>query len=194
MKRVTCIILLLAVVMTAVGCGGAPSPVEPEITPVLEDAPATPDVVPAIPETPEEPVEEPMVGMPNPMVQYEDMEALQQEIGTFVTIPDQSADAEYFMISGELAHITFTYEGLPYVLRLKKTDAFEDISGVYGDMTVTSEQAWGDVNYQLRYIEGEIGLSQWYDEAAGYSYSIFMESSAGEEALIAITQSIIPVG
>ena len=87
-----------------------------------------------------EAVSEEMVGMPNPLVEVENADAFEKELGIVFNkeyLPDPS-ESKYVIISKEMAQITYAVENVngdeaEVTLRATKSAEPEDISGVYDD-------------------------------------------------------------
>lgn len=195
MKKPLLILTAALLALAAFGCAKQPAQEAPALTtPVVVNTTPEPSPEPApTPENDPEP-EEPLVGVPNPMEEYATLEELQDKIGMLIHIPYSAADPEYYLIAGELADVRYYYEAQPYQLRLKKTEALEDISGVYAEWDSVDTLTWEELEYSVSLSSDGTGLSQWYDAAAGYSYCIYMPENATKEALRDMTQSIVPVG
>lgn len=103
------------------------------------------------------------IGMPNPMTQYESLEALNQACGTTLCGPGVQGvtDEAFFSIDcGEyvVAEYDFSVNGRAYTLRTAST--LEDISGYYidGDTAFASEEGLGDI----RVVKADgVRLAQW---------------------------------
>lgn len=93
-------------------------------------------------------------------------EAELESLGYAISLPDDSADMQYSMIdtSGDvpLAQVDFSYQTERYTLRALKSDAAEDISGLYADWAQVLEWQAGQLSVQLNETEGT-GWIGWYD-------------------------------
>lgn len=82
----------------------------------------------------QEPAEEPSIGMPNPMVEYNSLEEINEKVGVKLVKPGVMgvADEKFFVISDTIAQYDFNVNGISYTARASK-DTAEDISGIYVD-------------------------------------------------------------
>lgn len=134
--------------------------------------------------------------MPNPWTQSS-AEEMASKLGTPVLLPEGAQNIVYRALSSEgLYEIDFDYNGLRYTYRLKKTDALEDISGLYYDWTVQQEEAIQGFPGMSSRMLGEqetVDLVSWYETGFGVTHSL---STAAADLdgfdILAITQMLIP--
>lgn len=71
-------------------------------------------------------------GMPNPMVEYESLDAINKKVGCNLIQPGVMGitDEKYYVIADTLAQYNFSLNGYDFTFRASK-DMNEDISGVY---------------------------------------------------------------
>lgn len=130
----------------------------------------------------------------NPMVELTPQE-LEEALGLALLPPDGASDTMYYLIDGTVGEVQFKYgtNGEEYSYRAQKTDAFQDISGVYFTSAAIVDAELDPLppaTICLDESEG-FGAVTWY--ADGYSYSIYMGEGATDNALISIYQLISPV-
>lgn len=135
--------------------------------------------------------------MVNPMQEVTDEDVI-REYSYGLTLPEGVDQAETWLISGELLERRFQTDGVEYTARVQKTAAYEDISGMYYEWTVSQEEPYnnGCVGDSMRYIgeEGYIDLYTWYDPSTGASYSLSAEAQDLEGFdLFAIVQQVYPL-
>lgn len=135
-----------------------------------------------------------IIGLPNPMREVQNEQAIEQETGVFVILPDDAADMRYFVYDGGLAEVQFTWRGIACLARSMKTDAVEDISGDYNTFAVETTLQGVDFPFTLRYNEGGRGLATWYNDFLGTSHAATLESDASEELLKELFEGCIPRG
>ena len=71
------------------------------------------------------------VGMPNPWTETT-AEGVMEALGLELGVPEGATDVAWRMLEeAQLAEMTFTWYEQDYTARVKPTDAFEDISGLY---------------------------------------------------------------
>jgi hypothetical protein len=117
-----------------------------------------------------------------------------QTLGITMNLPEDAEDAKYSIIDvneGEpIAQAQFKLDGLSYTYRIRSSPEMEDISGAYYD--------WESVkNIEVYYCEGELcynegreGVCLWYDAATGLMYSLFTDTGATEETLLALANDL----
>lgn len=179
MKKILIVTLAAMIAVALIACSA------PQQAATTEE-PAAPAA-----EAEEEASEEP-VGMPNPIEEVESGDVILERLEIFITVPEGATDVQYSIIAERTAQVDFKLDGIAYNHRIQKTAALEDISGVYAEFETEKDMEWVDYPYHIRYNEGGEGLSQWYDELAEASYSVYMESGANEAALQWISEALIP--
>ena len=105
--------------------------------------------------------------------------------------PNHAENLTYnaFLLNGlTVAETTFQIDGITYVYRMAGTlellEDFSDISGIEESFanSETAEVLW--CSAKLSYNDGGMGKVVWFDLAPGILYSLSMDSSASEEALL----------
>lgn len=106
-------------------------------------------------------------------------EGVMDALGLQLGVPEGASDVTWRMIESEqLAQMDFTWYDLPYTARVKPTEAFEDISGLYYDWpedTQMETRVGGRCDGIIRRaVDGEMTVDNclWYDEATGLMYSV----------------------
>ncbi|MEA5003331.1 MAG: hypothetical protein VB081_07505 [Christensenella sp.] len=132
----------------------------------------------------------------NPVIEVQSIEEIKNKLGDDIAIslPDGASGMKYSIIDNKIGQIGFSWQGDSYNLRVQKTDALEDISGVYAEFETTKELSMDDYPYTIRYNEGKEGVSQWYDQGNKTTYSVSMDTGATEAKLVAISVLLIPAG
>ena len=123
---------------------------------------------------------------------------LLEATGLNVTVaPEDAEDITYnvFLLDGlTVAETTFRIDGITYAYRMAGTleiqDDFADISGLNGsfEQTAAGEIFW--CSAKLSYNNGGQGKILWFDLVPGILYSVSMDSSASEEALLEMANSL----
>lgn len=116
----------------------------------------------------------------NPLVET-DAAGVEQTLGFALRVPDNAENVKYFILADDTEELRFTADGLDYTARLKATDGFEDISGMYYEWTQTlDDELKGRECKQMRYCgdEGDIDVCLWYDVVPGLMYSITTSDSS----------------
>lgn len=89
-----------------------------------------------------------------------------ESLGYAISLPEGSSDMQFSMIdtSGDvpLAQVDFSYQAERYTLRALKSDAAEDISGLYADWAQVLEWQAGQLSVQFNETDGT-GWIGWYD-------------------------------
>ena len=78
------------------------------------------------------PTESPIANLPNPMVSVDSADAF-SAAGVNIDAPADATDVSYYIISGTLAGVQFTYDGEEYTYRASAKD--DNISGIYYELT-----------------------------------------------------------
>ena len=104
------------------------------------------------------------------------LEEIEGDLGIKVSIPKNVSQIGYRKMAEEkLYEINFVYENLGYDYRLKKTDALEDISGLYYEWTASYETPVGDytaTDYRAENGEETVDHIIWYDTKEGVTHSL----------------------
>ena len=116
------------------------------------------------------------VGMPNPWTETT-AEGVMEALGLEMGVPEGATEVAWRMLEEEqLAEMTFTWYEQDYTARVKPTDAFEDISGLYYDWPQEMECTVGGrcKGVCRRAADGDVTVDNclWYDEATGLMYSV----------------------
>lgn len=77
-----------------------------------------------------EEVDEPMMGIANPMVGYDNIDQLNEKVGGNIKRIENAENEQFFVISNTVEEYNFTVDGLEYTIRFTK-DKENDISGYY---------------------------------------------------------------
>ena len=157
MKKTAIIMaLILALACIFTGCTKTEAPAEPS-------APAA------------------QAGLANPMVESS-AEEIANTLGvTFGTI-DGAQNVKYYIISGDLAQMNFTRDGLDYTVRIQPAGEYTDISGAYYEWNVIDDcQIGGRDGKSMRYVSDteQVEVCEWYDIAPGLMYCV---TAGGEGA------------
>lgn len=134
---------------------------------------------------------EPYTGMANPMVESSP-EDIMNTLGVSFVVPEGAKDVQYFIISGEMAHMMFTLDGVECIARIKPTAEAEDISGMYFEAKpIKAEVGRCPANVMLAEDEGKrVGFCTWFDAAPGISYCVVMRDGADAESLLALAEAV----
>ncbi|MDR0350722.1 MAG: hypothetical protein LBH64_04130 [Coriobacteriales bacterium] len=126
--------------------------------------------------------------LPNPQVEVPGPESFKEQLDIDLEPDPAGTNLSCAIIDDKLAQISYDVDvaGQPamVVVRMQKTPAAEDISGINDSFTtVEPGKAVGDVAPTLSFNEGEAGYAQWYDSAAGVSGTATLSSGASAEEL-----------
>lgn len=191
MKKLTAVILTLITAFSLLGCNPASfqnSPAEA----------ASPAPLPAEAASPESAAAEtsgavPPAGIPNPMRESSAVEIL-DTLGITFRIPDTAVDVSYFIIDSgsgaKTAQAVFKLDQVVYTYRIQPASAFTDISGAYFDWTAIQPVEVGYCSGEVRFIAGEQGVCLWYDVVPGLMYSIYTDSGASGDGLLALANEL----
>lgn len=129
---------------------------------------------------------------PNAMLQIEnpwvetDKEGVSKATGLNIDAPEDATDVQYsYLETGDMAQVTFSYNSHDdWTFRMEKTDALEDISGLYYEWAFQdSVKVGGKEAMEYAYVEGAddsgmiddlfgVQLINWYDDTTGITYSL----------------------
>ena len=121
------------------------------------------------------------VQIPNPVVSVDGASDF-ETLGIAIDAPKGAADAEYSIIGGELAQITFTLDGVEYTYRAQKTDG--DISGLYVEfedeaVQVDADFDNGSVSIGIKSVkDSDAKLAEW--SVNGTRFSLYAGSASVE--------------
>ncbi len=190
MKKIFIVAIAAIAATTLVACAAPTASESPSPEPTTESS-TEPTV-----EQSEEPAQS--AGLPNPMIEYDSLDAINEELGLWMFIPQDATEAKFFIIDETVAESQYVYNGINVSQRLMKSESPIDISGVSGDLEV-SESLEAMINdepypFDAKYNEGEIGTANFYDSVDSIQYSIFVESDASADLLKELVSIIAPVG
>lgn len=157
MKKALCLFAALCIILSLAACGGGKKPAE-------------------------QPLDGP--GMINPWMET-GREAIENITGMRFGLPDGAENVVWrYNQSIEMAELLFTLDDTKWTARAQKTDAFEDISGMYYPWDPDNCGYSDDIRIEtgncclpgtlrlLRTDEGTVNLGLWYYQEAGYSLSL----------------------
>lgn len=117
----------------------------------------------------------PMAGMPNPVMEKESLEEINEAAGTkLVHPPVMGATDEVFIVINSdpvIAEYHITINGVPYLCRAARTE--EDITGVYLDEGTLGEKVADGESTNA----GGYSITKWF--ADGVQYVIYTEDEDG---------------
>ncbi len=115
------------------------------------------------------------LGIANPWREVTE-EELKAYLGISFGIPKDAEDVAYYVLNeGELLEMQFSADDRLYNARIKKTDAFTDISGMYetwSGMLAKTLKGCPAVYWSSIREEEDVHLLLWYDASAGLMYSL----------------------
>jgi len=116
------------------------------------------------------------------------------KLGINLNIPADAQNVKYSIIdtgdSYSVGQAQFTKNNIDYTYRVKSATALEDISGAYYDWTTKKDIKVSYCSGQVQYIAGKEGICLWYDTVPGLMYSIYADSGASEESLLALANEL----
>lgn len=136
------------------------------------------------------PTEPPVANLPNPMVSVDSAEAF-SAAGVNIDAPVDARDVSYYIISGTLAGVRFTYDGEEYTYRASAKD--DSISGIYYELTaqyiIKAECDGFSVNATVYAAEDKGTLVEW--EHDGIHYALWHAGEVTEEKLTAALTGVM---
>lgn len=143
-------------------------------------------------ETPAQP--NAVIGMANPWVELESVEALSMAAGIEMRLPGVMGitDVHARLLETEdakLAELQFIVNGMKYVLRASAERLNEDISGVYLDGGETAFAARQDKDDAI-VITADMKLARWYNVNGQYVLMIHDDGQMDEETFTAIADEM----
>lgn len=126
--------------------------------------------------------------LPNPMQEVPDTLSF-EELGIHMIVPGEAKDVQYFIISGEVADVRFTLDGVDYTWRASNTA--EDFAGIFerfkeGEEIDTSYDADGEsakITIKTTESGGRLAAWAWGDT----NYTLYTAASVEDEAIEALT-------
>lgn len=132
----------------------------------------------------------PNIGISNPMVSVDTADAF-LAAGVSIDAPDNASDVSYYIISGSIAGVSFTYEGESYTYRASALE--KDISGIYYELSakyVIQTACDGFTVEATVYSAGENGmLAKW--EHDGVNYTLWHDGEIESEKLDAAVVGVM---
>ena len=156
MKKITAIVLALAMIFAFAACGSK----------TVEEVPAP---VTSTGKT----------GLANPFHESTQEDIL-NNLGFSFQVPAGAEDEKFFTIDTDpkIAQMTFSFDGDEYTYRMSGTSEYKDISGMYYEWE-NSDKAQIDYNEaDVRWNDWKQGVIMWYDAAPGIMYSLSQEVNA----------------
>lgn len=191
MKKMTGVLLVLLLVFSLLGCNT--SSIQNSAAEAASPAPLPTGESNSAPAPAETSGVTPSSGIPNPMHESSAAEIL-DTLGITFHIPDTAADVSYFIIDtgsgSKTAQAVFKLDQVEYTYRIQSAPAFTDISGAYYDWTAKQPVEVGYCSGEMRYIAGEQGVCLWYDVVPGLMYSLYSETGASAEGLLALANKL----
>ena len=136
------------------------------------------------------PTDSPIANLPNPMVSVESADAF-SAAGVNIDAPADATDVSYYIISGTLAGVEFTYDGEEYTYRASAKD--DNISGIYYELTaqyvIKVECDGFSVDATVYAAEDKGTLVEW--EHDGTHYALWHAGDTDEEKLTAALTGVM---
>lgn len=131
------------------------------------------------------------LGVVNPMAGATEEQIA--ELGYSIPLPENASDRSWNLINtvseGSMAQVSFLIDDSSYTCRALKTEAPEDISGLYYDWDCSLDWTVGQLKMQLRSAEDRICWLGWYSPTEGTQWCISSEN--GAEGLMLTAQYIV---
>ena len=126
------------------------------------------------------------------------VQSIVDELGyDLAAAPENAGDVSYnaFLLDGlTVGETTFTLDGVNCAFRMAATgEVGEDFADISGDRKAYAQTGAGQVGYcpaRFAYDEGGAGKIVWFDVVPGLLYSLRMEESASESALLALAEQL----
>lgn len=136
------------------------------------------------------PTDSPIANLPNPMVSVDSADAF-SAAGVNIDAPADATDVSYYIISGTLAGVQFTYDGEEYTYRASAKDS--NISGIYYELTaqciVMVECDGFCVDATVYAAEDKGKLVEW--EHDGIHYALWHAGDTDDEKLTAALTGVM---
>ena len=126
-----------------------------------------------------EATEEKTAGLPNPMVET-DAKGFVEQVGAELNVPQGATDVKYYVIDKTLGQMDFKLNGMDFTARVKSSDKFEDISGMYCKWDVEDDCKIGgrDGKNMRGKTDGKnVDVCLWYDVVPGFMYSLSTQTA-----------------
>ena len=136
------------------------------------------------------PTDSPIANLPNPMVSVDSADAF-SAAGVNIDAPADATNVSYYIISGTLAGVQFTYDGEEYTYRASAKDS--NISGIYYELTaqciVMVECDGFCVDATVYAAEDKGKLVEW--EHDGIHYALWHAGDTDDEKLTAALTGVM---
>jgi len=131
----------------------------------------------------------------NPVVAVDGPEAIAEQIGLKLAAPATATNADYSIIDGEIAQCAYTdtVDGVTagITARAKTSNSYEDIAGDYTEYVNKETGDIDGVSVDVAWNDGGTGYASWYNENAGISGSVQIDSGADVAVLTTLASYYI---
>ena len=124
--------------------------------------------------------QEQMVGMANPWIYDLTAEEVKERTGCEFIVPEGAYDVAFMVNENDsLAEMNFTMDNVRYCARMKKTEDYEDISGLFYEWDAEGVDKVGEIMADVRLNTPEnISNVIWFDN--GMMYSLYTDGADKE--------------
>lgn len=127
----------------------------------------------------------------NPIEVVESVDIINEQLSTNMVVPADGTIEYCQIIDNSVGSVSFSLDNQVYLYRAKAAEESEDISGLYFDFTSLEESTLGDYDCVIEYNDDGPGYCRWFDEAAGITYSVSVDTGASKDKLSNIALQLI---
>ena len=186
MKKLTSMLLALALVLSLAACAQSAKPAAKPEKPAQTE---TADGKNAQAET----AETENVQIPNPWTDYDSKDDAAQAVGFDLTVPDEisgCSEKSYRVLSaeGDVMFEIIYASGEDETARIRKAPGADDVSGDYNEYAETETVDGGGVRVTMKGADGFVKLAVWTN--GDYSYALSVESGLSQNDMAALVSNI----
>lgn len=127
--------------------------------------------------------------LPNPMVEVDGAQAIEAQLSVELPLPAGATTSAAYVIGDEVGQVDFSWNGCAYSYRVKKSEALEDISGMYIDFAHVESVEFDGLPVTLSLNANAEGMTQWFKDGA--SYTLIVAEGATEDKLFDVLIDIL---
>ena len=162
MKRLFAVIMMLLTILPLAACGNK------------TDDSTEPDII----------------GMPNPLTDFDTLAEAEKQTGFYITLPDAIGSSDkriYRAMNDEMLEVVYV-NGEDETGRVRKARGSEDISGDYNEYAETETVSVGGIDVLLKGDAELVKLAVWTND--GYAYSVSSEAGMTADEMMALVSAV----
>ena len=161
MKRLFAVIMMLLTILSLAACSNSTDSDEPDI-----------------------------IGMPNPLTDFDTLAEAEKQTGFYITLPDAIGSSDnkiYRAMNDEMIEVIYM-NGEDETGRIRKARGSEDISGDYNEYAESETVSAGGIDVLIKGDAGLVKLAVWTND--GYAYSVSSEAGLTADEMTALVSAV----